>query len=149
MGDVKCPKCRAEKIRTVHVIRREEVVAVFPYCDACGWVVGQAVTSMGADRGGIDGVERLVYEQACSLAHFEPRDRLPTPDERQALEAKHGPRAGWMARVKGDEVFHPIRGSRVWDERGGDADGWAQWYWLNAGSVESYPHVDGRPVGWP
>ena len=123
MGDAKCPKClgRLERLR----FQTSQVECV-------------------------DCRQRWSSDEDCRrVAWYEPRDRLPTPDERQALEAKHGPRAGWMARVKGDESFHPIRGSRVWDERGGDADGWAQWYWLNAGSVESYPHVDGRPVGWP
>jgi hypothetical protein len=137
VDDTLCPRCRAEKIRPVHVIRREEVAAVFPYCDACGWVVGQALTSLGAERGGVDGADRLVGEQVRHLAHWEPRDRLPTPEEEAAHTAKHGAEAGWMANQ--GMGWHSVDDAAEMEIlRGFVGESW-----------RSYPHVDGRPVGWP
>ena len=150
MDDVKCPRCRAEKIRPVHVIRREEVAALFPYCDACGWVVGQALTSLGAERGGVDGVDRLVGKQVRHLAHWEPRDRLPTDEEVQALRRRHGEGAGWM--IRSTDSATPRSYSRpVFLE--GDSDllpGLRRMVSLGIYRLTCWPvTAEGRPVGWP
>ncbi len=120
MGDAKCPMCRGEMVR-------EFDDGSMWWCRVCG------NEPFRPDATG---------EGFKTHAYWEPRDRLPTAEERRALEVKHGHRAGWMVRIKGNEVFDPIRGTL----------GWADWYHterLNAGLVESYPHVNGRPVGWP
>lgn len=120
MDDVKCPKCRGP-IET----RREDggdpwgvPVGAGAWCRSCGEEWRQA-------------------EDMEHLAHWEPRDRLPTPEEEDAHTAKHGAEAGWMANQ--GMGWHPVDDAAEMEIlRGFVGESW-----------RSYPHVDGRPVGWP
>ena len=130
MGDVKCPRCGGE------IEIQGSDVTMYPQCvGECGW----SPVVLGSDLGWPDNEDTLradVLASVRELAHWEPRDRLPTPEEEAAHTARHGAEAGWMGRCYVSGMW------RNWNA------GWG------AGPdhlhpVESYPHVNGRPVGWP
>ena len=136
MSDALCPKCRAP------LFHDEETpggnVAIHPGCSACGWepvAIFSEYPVGGAEAAKAEALATLNAD-VSPLAWFEPRDRLPTPEEDAAHREKHGERAGWMGRCYVSGMW------RNWSA------GWG------AGPdhlhpVESYPHVNGRPVGWP
>lgn len=76
------------------------------------------------------------------LAYWEPRDRLPTPEEEAAHREKHGGDAGWMVRVAEVPVFCAVITPDSWDN-------WRRAEAARPDKFQSYPHVGGRPVGWP
>lgn len=76
------------------------------------------------------------------LSWFEPRDRLPTPEERRALEVKHGADAAFCVRV-----VQPGRKTITVDSVHAQA-----MYGpglKDATSILCWAEVNGRPVGWP
>lgn len=128
MDDAKCPKCRGPiETRMDGGDHWIGPVSAGAWCRSCGdtWVCD-------------DDFEHL--------AHWEPRPRLPTVEEEAAHRERHGDGAGWMGRQ---------RFTTVGD---GCVTGWSGWRpvscTLDAHPTplrewQSYPHVDGRPVGWP
>jgi hypothetical protein len=78
---------------------------------------------------------------ACAgLAYFDPRDSLPTPEEEAAHRKRHGEGAGWMVRIR----WHGDDWERWADVRTlGDTDE------DDETDIETYPHINGRPVAWP
>lgn len=99
--------------------------------------------------------ERGSTADLTQQAYFAPRQRLPTPEEETAHRSRHGEGAGWMVRWSGlsDQADGTAKAivdfmcrfsdygasiheeSRVWERE--------------VVLFESYPHVNGRPVGWP
>ena len=74
--------------------------------------------------------------EVSALAWWEPRPRLPTPAEEAAHRERHGEGAGWMVRCY----------------IGGEWRDWGiarEFGAVHPHPVQSYPHVNGRPVGWP
>lgn len=131
MDDTLCPRCGGK------VEVQASDVTMYPQCIGdCGW----SPVVLGSDLGWPDDEDILradVLSSVHHLAHWEPRDRLPTPEEDAAHAARHGDAAGWMA--------NQGMGWRSVDDaaemeilRGFVGESW-----------RSYPHVNGRPVGWP
>ena len=130
MDDVKCPACRGRLVS--NSLRDDDGgIARWLECVDCAWspvVQSDTTPAFGELR------------DACRhLAHWEPRDRLPTPKEEGDHREKHGMDAGWMVRsylhVLGWSGWRPFVGSlrALYDHR-----------W------QSYPvTAEGRPVAWP
>ena len=139
MDDVKCPACRGRLVS--NSLRDDDGgIARWLECVDCAWSpVVQSDTTPAFGE----------LQDACRhLAHWEPRDRLPTPEEEAAHRARHGEGAVWMGR-----------------HDDGHGRGWSEWYTLRMrehydGRViypldcgirwQSYPVTpEGRPVAWP
>ena len=119
MDDVKCPRCRGPlETRMDGGDHWIGPVSAGAWCRSCGEEWRRA-------------------EDFEHLAHWEPRDRLATPEEEAAHTEKHGAGAGWMANQ--GLGWHPVQDAaemEILREFVGE-------------SWRSYPHVNGRPVGWP
>lgn len=123
-----CPRCREE-------MRVADWGAGFQaVCLECRW---RSCRYPSAEKAETD---------IAPLAWFEPRDRLPTIEEEAAHRERHGDGAGWMGRQR----FTTVGDGCITD--------WSGWRPVSCAldahptplrEWQSYPHVEGRPVGWP
>jgi hypothetical protein len=116
---------------------------MYPQCiGECGW----SPVVLGSDLGWPDGEDVLradVLSSVCHLAHWEPRDRLPTLAEQKAARRMYGEDVGWMVLSGKAGGFPKYVGEidmATLHYCGPDA----------VGPVTCWPCLaDGRPVGWP
>lgn len=137
MGEVKCPACRGELSTIV------------------GRDYGDGLFDAGVECTNGDCLFEVTSVSDCAhLAYFDPRPRLPTPEEEAAHLGRHGDGAGWMVRITNPNE-NLIPRLKDWSPWGSPLIG--QWRSSEAGwhakihnsGVESYPHVSGRPVRGP
>lgn len=144
MGDEKCPKCRGP-LKVWATTTDGEHTSLTPWCEACDWDPSIEYSEPSEGKRAARDAAKAALLAACEpLAYWEPRDRLPTPEEEAAHTARHGAGAGWALLVldvsgrwvPGDLNLTTMqRAQEIVAAHGED--------------VQCYAHVNGRPVGWP
>lgn len=142
MDKVKCPRCREPLEESIHDVNCGCQV-VGAECQACGWTSPGGVSGRCGDPHH-DTIVATLLGACAPLAYFEPRERLPTPEEEAAHRARHGEGAGWFIRFR-------FIGRLEWSEWADcrQVEGSPIPALIRSAGFEAYPHINGRPVAWP